>query len=83
MGHPLGFNVLETLTGTRVLSQAEVDDNNVFTFDPDGNRNLDLPAEADCAGIQLFIHNAADVGQLASRRARTRRTNTHFPVRYE
>ncbi len=59
MGHPLGSNVLETLGGTRVLTQAEVDTTNVFTFDPDGStRNLDLPAEADCAGIALFIANA-------------------------
>ncbi len=59
MGHPYGSNVLEILTGTRVLTQAEVDDNNLFTFDPDGARNLDLPAEADCTGIVLYIHNAA------------------------
>ena len=64
MGHPLGSNVLETLTGTRVLTQAEVDDNNIFTFDPDGARNLDLPAEADCAGIILFIHNAASGAEV-------------------
>ncbi len=61
MGHPLGALVLEVLGADRVLTQAEVDDNNVFTFDPGGSaRNLDLPAEADCAGIALFIHNASD-----------------------
>lgn len=61
MGHPLGVNVLEVLGADRVLTQAEVDDNNVFTFDPGGSaRNLDLPAEADCTGIALFIHNSAD-----------------------
>ncbi len=64
MGHPLGSNVLETLTGTRVLTQAEVDDNNIFTFDPDGNRSLDLPAEADCTGIVLYIHNAASGAEV-------------------
>ncbi len=61
MGHPLGALVLEVLGANRTLTQAEVDDNNVFTFDPGGSaRNLVLPAEADCAGIVLFIHNASD-----------------------
>ncbi len=61
MGHRLAVNVLEILGADRVLSQAEVDENNIFTFDPGGSaRNLDLPAEADCAGIILYIHNAAD-----------------------
>ena len=64
MGHPYGFAVLETLTGTRVITQAEVDTTNVFTFDPDGNRNLDLPAEADNAGIFLFIANAASGAEI-------------------
>jgi hypothetical protein len=64
MGHPLGVNVLETLTGTRTLTQAEVDENNIFTFDPDGARNLVLPAEADNAGIVLYIHNAASGAEI-------------------
>ena len=65
MGHPYGVNVLETLGGTRVLTQAEVEDNNIFTFDPDGAvRNLDLPAEADCTGIVLFIANAGVVTEI-------------------
>ena len=64
MGHPLGVAVLETLTGTRVLTQAEVDSTNVFTFDPDGARILDLPAEADNTGIILFIHNAASGAEV-------------------
>ncbi len=65
MGHPLGVNVLETLSANRTLTQAEVDDNNIFTFDPGGSaRNLVLPAEADCAGIVLFIHNAADAAEV-------------------
>ena len=64
MGHPLGVAVLETLTGDRVLTQAEVDATNIFTFDPDGARNLDLPAEADNAGIILFIANAASGAEI-------------------
>ncbi len=65
MGHPYGSSLLETLGGTRVLTQVEVDDNNVLTFDPDGAvRNLDLPAEADCTGIALFINNAGVVTEI-------------------
>lgn len=65
MGHPFGVNVLETLSAARVITQAEVDDNNMFTFDPGGGaRNVDLPAEADNAGITLFIHNAADAAEV-------------------
>ena len=47
------------------MTQAEVDDNNIFTFDPDGAvRNVDLPAEADCTGIVLFIANAGVVTEI-------------------
>jgi hypothetical protein len=64
MGHPLAVNVLETLGAHRTLTQAEVDDNNIFTFDPAAARNLDLPAEANCAGIVLFIHNSANAAEV-------------------
>ncbi len=61
MGHPYNAAVLETLGANRTLTQAEVDVNNIFTFDPGGSaRNLILPAEADNAGVALFIHNASD-----------------------
>jgi hypothetical protein len=61
MGHPLGVNVLEVLSDHRTLTQAEVDENNIFSFDPGGGaRNLILPAEADNAGIVLWIYNASD-----------------------
>ncbi len=37
----------------------------VVTFDPDGAvRNLDLPAEADCTGIVLYINNAGVVTEI-------------------
>ena len=64
MGHPLAVNVLEVLSADRVLTQAEVDDNNIFSFDPAAARNLDLPAEADNAGIVLFIHNEANAAEV-------------------
>ena len=64
MAHPFGIVVLETLGADRVLTQAEVDESNVFTFDPAAARNLDLPAEADNAGVVLFIHNAANAAEV-------------------
>ncbi len=64
MAHPLGVNVLEVLGADRVLTQAEVDDNNIFSFDPAAARNLDLPAEADNAGIVLFIANTANAAEV-------------------
>ena len=64
MGHPLGVNILEVLGADRVLTVAEVNDNNIFSFDPAAARNLDLPAEADCAGIVLYIHNEANAAEI-------------------
>ena len=64
MGHPLGVAVLEVLGADRVLTQAEVDSTNIFSFDPAAARNLDLPAEADCAGIVLYIHNEANAAEV-------------------
>jgi hypothetical protein len=64
MGHPLGVNVLEILGDDRVLTQAEVDENNIFSFDPAAARNLDLPAEADNAGVVLFIANTANAAEV-------------------
>ena len=64
MGHPLGVAVLEVLGADRVLTQAEVDSTNVFSFDPAAARNLDLPAEADNAGIVLFIANTANAAEV-------------------
>ena len=64
MGHPLAVNVLEVLGADRVLTQAEVNENNIFSFDPAAARNLDLPAEADNAGIVLYIHNEANAAEV-------------------
>ena len=64
-GHPLKFALLETLSGHRTLTQAEVNAADIFTFDPGGGaRNLILPAEADNAGVVLFINNAADAAEV-------------------
>jgi len=55
---------LETLTGTRVLTIAEVEAANAFALDPGGAaRNLDLPAEEACTGAYLFIANKADAAE--------------------
>ena len=61
MAHPFGVALVETLAGPRTLTQAEVDAAQIFSFEPDGAaRNLILPAEADNAGVILFISNTAN-----------------------
>ncbi len=65
MGHPFAVTVVETLAANRTLTQAEVDESNMFSFDPGGSaRNLVLPAEATSAGIVLFINNTADAAEV-------------------
>ncbi len=65
MGHPFGVLAAETLTGTRTLTQDEVDNHSIFHFDPGGAaRNVDLPAEADNKGQILFIANKADAAEV-------------------
>ena len=61
----------ETLTGTRVLTSAEVLETTVFSFDPGGAaRNLDLPAPAaNLAGCFLLIHNTADAAEILTIRS--------------
>lgn len=54
----------ETLSGNRVLTVAEVERYQAMAFDPGGSgRNVDLPAEASCAGVLLFISNTADAAE--------------------
>ena len=54
----------ETLTGTRVLTAAEVQTNGIIAFDPGGaGRNVDLPATTNLAGQRFVIVNTADAGE--------------------
>jgi len=65
MGHPFSVKASETLTGHRTLTLAEVQASRIMSFDPGGaGRNLVLPAEADCAGLVLFISNTADAAEV-------------------
>jgi hypothetical protein len=49
----------EILSGTRVLSLAEVDQWQTLSFDCNGaGRNLDLPDEQHCNGVYLYVTNA-------------------------
>lgn len=55
----------ETLTGTRVITVAEVDQYQGLAFDPGGaGRTVTLPAEEKCAGVLLFIQNRADAAEV-------------------
>ena len=64
MAHKFSPVVVETLTGHRTLTQAETDAATILSFDPDGAKNLILPAEADNAGQVLFIHNSASGAEV-------------------
>jgi hypothetical protein len=51
----------ETLTGARVLTEAEVKSYAMWAVDPGGAaRNVDLPATTNLAGHQFTIINTAD-----------------------
>ncbi len=51
---------VETLSGARSITVAEVDQYNALAFDPDGaGRTITLPPEAQCAGAFLWITNEA------------------------
>ena len=65
MPHPFSVTTVETLTGHRTLTQAEVNESTIWSFDPGGAaRNLILPPEATSTGIVLFISNAADAAEV-------------------
>ncbi len=67
MAHPFAVQAAtraatagESISGTRVVTEAEVLANSVFTFTITAAANLDLPAPTDAlAGQMLLIHNAA------------------------
>jgi hypothetical protein len=48
----------EALSGNRVITADEIEQNQVFVFDPSTtSRNVDLPAAGSCAGVLVFIGN--------------------------
>lgn len=58
---------LETLTGTRTITAAEVEASSLFTMDPGGaGRSVVLPdaATANMAGQFVMIANAADAAEV-------------------
>lgn len=61
----------ETLSGTRVLTKAEVLETTIFTFATNGAaRNVDLPTpDADLAGCMVIIHNAASAAEVITIRS--------------
>lgn len=54
----------ETLTGARVLTEAEVANYGIIALDPGGAaRNVDLPATTNLAGHSVTIINTADAAE--------------------
>lgn len=66
MAHPFSVATAETLAGTRTITEAELLNTTVFTFDPGGaGRNVDLPAAAAAyAGQIAVILNTADGSEV-------------------
>jgi hypothetical protein len=65
MSHRYSYTTVETLAAHRTLTQAEVNESSIWSFDPGGAaRNLVLPAEATNVGTVLFIHNSADAAEV-------------------
>lgn len=55
----------ETLTGTRVITVAEIERYNSMNFDPGGaGRTVTLPAVAQSEGVVLYIANTADAAEI-------------------
>lgn len=56
---------LETLTGTRAITTAELEVWQGFAFDPGGaGRTVTLPAEATVKGALVTISNKADAAEI-------------------
>ncbi len=52
---------LETLSGNRTITRAEIDQYQFFAFDPGGAaRTVTLPAEGDAQGALIFVSNETD-----------------------
>jgi hypothetical protein len=65
MAHPLGVAAAETLAGNRVLTNAEIQAAQIWSFDPAAARDLTLPdAAAANKGIVLYITNKADAAEV-------------------
>ena len=65
MAHPLAAAAAETLSGNRTLTNAEIKEAQIWSFDPGAARDLTLPdASATNKGIVLYITNKADAAEV-------------------
>lgn len=56
---------VETLSGNRTITLAEIEAQQGFAFDPGGSgRTVTLPAEAVSKGALVFISNEADAAEV-------------------
>tara|TARA_Y100000310_G_C19999580_1_gene497862 strand:- start:94 stop:444 length:351 start_codon:yes stop_codon:yes gene_type:complete len=62
-----GGPLTETLTGTRTITEDEINKYQFFNLDPGGgSKSVLLPAEAAAKGALLFIANTADNAEVLS-----------------
>lgn len=65
MFHEFDSTTVETLSGARTLTVAEVEAAEMFSFDCGGAaRTLTLPAEASCRGLRIFVANTSDMAEV-------------------
>ena len=60
-----GDTLTETLTGSRTITTAELDQYDFIAFNPDGsNRTVTLPAEATCKGVEFYLKNTGSAAAI-------------------
>lgn len=59
MAHKFNVAPAETLAANKTFTQAEVDEYTIFNIDPNGARDLTLPAVAANEGQFLIVKNSA------------------------
>lgn len=84
MAHPMSVATAETLTGTRTLTLAEVQQYAFWSFDPGGaGRNLVMPSEVAAARQIVFVHNSADAAEVITVKASDGTTTICTPTQAE
>jgi hypothetical protein len=54
----------ETLSANKTFTVAELEQYNGFAIDPNGARDITLPAEAQCKGMLVMLSNEAGAAEV-------------------